>query len=199
MPAKTAATTETLSARDRLLQRAIEYLAERGVSDLSLRELAAGLGTSHRMLIYHFGSRDELVVEVVRAMEARERENLAGLLRSEDSPIDAVRKFWRHISDPALAPYQRLFFEVYGQALQGRPYAVALLDGIVDSWFDPMTTTLGEGEAPTDAARAESPRHCHRARLVARSPGDGGYRGRRRRVRAVPGPVRPAPGLSRAR
>ena len=28
--------------------------------------------------------------------------------------------WWKHISDPALWPNERLFFELYGQALQGR-------------------------------------------------------------------------------
>ena len=39
---------------------------ERGISDLSLRELAAAIGTSHRMLIHHFGSKEGLWVEVMR-------------------------------------------------------------------------------------------------------------------------------------
>jgi hypothetical protein len=50
-----------------------------------------------------------------------------------------MRAWWRHISDPSLWPNERLFFEVYGQALQGRPHTGALLDGIVDSWLGPIT------------------------------------------------------------
>ena len=45
---------------------AMEYVAEHGVGDLSLRGLAAALGTSHRMLSYHFGSREGLLIEVIR-------------------------------------------------------------------------------------------------------------------------------------
>ena len=54
--------------RERLLAGAIEHVAEHGVGNLSLRGLAAALGTSHRMLIYHFGSRDGLLIEVIRAV-----------------------------------------------------------------------------------------------------------------------------------
>ena len=50
-----------------------------------------------------------------------------------------MRSWWQHISDPALWPNERLFFEIYGQALQGRPNATALLDDIVDSWLDVAT------------------------------------------------------------
>jgi AcrR family transcriptional regulator len=135
--------TDIETPKAKLLEAAIECVAQRGISDLSLRELAAALGTSHRMLIYHFGSKDGLLVEVVRTIEARERSNLAGLLASSRSPLDAARTFWKRLSDPALAPYERLFFEVYGQALQGHAYARPLLDGIVESWLDPVGIDAG--------------------------------------------------------
>ena len=45
----------TSQARDRLLDAAVEHALTKGIADLSLREIAAGIGTSHRMLIYHFG------------------------------------------------------------------------------------------------------------------------------------------------
>ena len=45
--------------------RAIDYVAANGIGDLSLRALAAALGTSHRMLIHHFGSKEGLWVAIV--------------------------------------------------------------------------------------------------------------------------------------
>ena len=45
--------------RRQLLEHAVGYLTDHGIGDISLRELAAALGTSHRMLIYHFGSISE--------------------------------------------------------------------------------------------------------------------------------------------
>ena len=47
----------TTDPRRRLLERAIDHVAAHGIADLSLRRLAEALGTSHRMLIHHFGSR----------------------------------------------------------------------------------------------------------------------------------------------
>ena len=44
---------------------------------------------------------------------------------------------WQHLSDPALWPNERLFFEMYGQALQARPHTVDFLDDIVESWLGP--------------------------------------------------------------
>src|SRR5215210_7590078 len=71
---------DTTSARERLLAAAMAHVAAHGVGDLSLRALAAALGTSHRMLIYHFGSREGLLIEVIRAVEDQQRAALAQLL-----------------------------------------------------------------------------------------------------------------------
>lgn len=142
-------------ARDRLLERAIAHIEQRGLSDLSLRELAAAIGSSHRMLIHHFGSREGLWVEVVRTVERRQREALAELLPEPTAdPAEAMRAWWRHISDPALWPNERLFFELYGQALQGRPGTTELLDGIVELWLEPAAAVYverGMGEAQARA------------------------------------------------
>jgi AcrR family transcriptional regulator len=48
------------SAKRQLLDAAIACVAANGIGDLSLRRLAAALGTSHRMLIFHFGSKEQL-------------------------------------------------------------------------------------------------------------------------------------------
>ena len=145
------------SPRDRLLARAIAHISQRGLSDLSLRELAAAIGTSHRMLIHHFGSKEGLWVEIVRAVEQRQRDMLGDLLPDPDAPFgEAMRVWWQHISDPSLWPNERLFFEIYGQALQGRPGTTELLDGIVDAWIEPaveINTALGM-DPPTARAMA---------------------------------------------
>ncbi len=143
--------------KQRLLDAAMDHVAAHGVSDLSLRQLAAALGTSHRMLIYHFGSKEGLLVEVVRTMEARQRAVLAGLDGDPGtSPADLSRELWRRLTDPASAPYERLFFEMYGQALQGRAGTVQLLDGIIDSWVDPVARSAEAEGVPPAAARAHA-------------------------------------------
>jgi AcrR family transcriptional regulator len=142
-------------ARERLLERAIDHISRRGLTDLSLRELAAAIGTSHRMLIHHFGGKEGLWVEVIRTVEARQRELMPDIAAAVvEDPAQATRDWWRHISDPSLWPNERLFFEVYGQALQGRPGTTELLDGIIDSWLDAITDIyVGQGLDP-DTARA---------------------------------------------
>src|SRR5690242_12297706 len=143
--------------RERLLAAAMDYVAEHGVGSMSLRGLAEALGTSHRMLIYHFGSRDGLLIEVIRTVEAQQRAALAQMLLDTDAPpAETMRRMWQRIADPSLWPNERLFFEIYAQALQGSPHAVPLLDGIVDLWVEPLTRIgVAQGQ-PEAQARAEA-------------------------------------------
>jgi AcrR family transcriptional regulator len=152
----TPAIPTTDDPRDRLLNAAVAHILEHGLGDLSLRELATAIGTSHRMLIYHFGSKEGLVVAVIQTVEEMQRVAFAELDTSSLSPADAMRAMWQRFTDPALGRLERLFFEIYGQALQGRPGAVDLLDGIVDNWVEPASQyAIARGAAP-ETARAEA-------------------------------------------
>ena len=145
------------SPKQRLLEGAIEYVAANGISDVSLRTLAAALGTSHRMLIFHFGSKERLWVEIVQTVEERQRELLTEIVPDPGRPVgDAMWAWWKHISDPSLWPNERLFYELYGQALQGRPHTVELLDGIVEDWLDPVTEINVSLGIPEPLARAHA-------------------------------------------
>jgi AcrR family transcriptional regulator len=145
------------SPKQRLLDGAIDYVAQHGLADVSLRTVASALGTSHRMLIHHFGSKEQLWVEIVRTVEARQRDILGQMVPEPDQPLaEAMRAWWKHISDPALWPNERLFFEVYGQALQGRPHTTELLEGIVEDWLGPATEINLSLGVPPELARAHA-------------------------------------------
>jgi AcrR family transcriptional regulator len=144
------------SPRDRLLAAAVDHILAHGLSDLSLRELAAAIGTSHRMLLYHFGSKEGLIVAVIRTVEDAQRAAFAALDTASLSPADAMRAMWARFTDPDLGPHERLFFEVYGQALQGRPGAVELLDGIIDLWVEPTARYAVDRGADLETARVDA-------------------------------------------
>jgi AcrR family transcriptional regulator len=138
-------------ARDEMLARCVAWFAEHGVGDTSLRTLATEVGTSHRMLIYHFGSREGLLAAVVETVEQGERDVLQRFLRDEPDPYAAGLRFWEHVADSA-ATFAPLYFELAGQAMQGRPWAAGLRDWLTDGWTDALTelwTRLGRnrGEA----------------------------------------------------
>jgi AcrR family transcriptional regulator len=143
--------------RQQLLDAAIEYVASHGLADLSLRALAAELGTSHRMLIFHFGSKEKLWVEIARTVEERQRAQLADMLPDTNRPTrEALWGWWKHISDRSLWANERLFFELYGQALQGRAHTGAFLDGIVDDWVEQVARASVDQGVPESTARAHA-------------------------------------------
>ncbi len=61
-----------LERRQALLDALVEEFAVRGIGDRSLRDVAAAVGTSHRMLLHHFGSREELLLAIVDEVERRQ-------------------------------------------------------------------------------------------------------------------------------
>ena len=143
----------TSQARDRMLASAVRYALDTGIADLSLRQLAAAIGTSHRMLIYHFGSREGLLAAVTQAVEEQQR---AALLGSGTATTHDARHAWQRLSDPKLWPQERLFFELYAHALRGRPGTEGFLDGIVESWVAPVAGALVKAGADERTARAEA-------------------------------------------
>jgi AcrR family transcriptional regulator len=145
----------TAAPRDRLLAAAVDHVLAHGLSDLSLRELAAAIGTSHRMLLYHFGSKEGLVVAIIRTVEQQQRDAFLAI-DPDATPADAMREMWRRFTTTALGPHERLFFEIYGQALQGRPGAVDMLDGVIDDWVAPATAYARARGADPDVARVDA-------------------------------------------
>src|SRR5215469_16076428 len=58
--------------RARLLDQAADYVLSHGLGDVTLRPLARALNTNARMLVYHFGSREGLMREVLSCVRERE-------------------------------------------------------------------------------------------------------------------------------
>lgn len=142
--------------RQQLLDAAIDHVAEHGLTDLSLRRLAGELGTSHRMLSHHFGSKEGLWVAIVREVELRQIAAM-GTVLDPSLPFDeAMRVWWRHISDPSMWPSERLFFEVYSHGLHGTGPTSEFLDGIVETWLGPATEQIMASGVPHAQARASA-------------------------------------------
>ena len=146
------------SGRDALLARALGHFAEHGVGDTSLRALAEAIGTSHRMLIYHFGSRDGLLAAVVDTVEQGARDLLARTVEeaaTDPDPFDAGMRYWHLVTEEALV-YGPLFFELTSHAMLGLPYAAELRERLVATWLDALTSMWEARDVPADEARVEA-------------------------------------------
>ena len=125
--------------RSDVLARAADYVLEQGLAGLSLRPLGKALGTSPRMLLYDFESKERLIHEVLAEIRRRE----AGLLEAEVRTLEDV---WAWIAAPEREPFLRLFFEVYVDGL-GRGEA----EPLVRDWLDFLRTSW---QPPVDEATA---------------------------------------------
>jgi len=137
--------------RDALLDKVMAYAAEHGLADKSLREIATGVGTSHRMLLYHFGSREGLLAAIVGAVEEQQRAVLEAL-SEEGDPAEVMLRLWEQVSQPALRPYVRLFFATVGLAVQGVPGTQALLDNLTTPWLEQGGEAARRLGVPVDPA-----------------------------------------------
>jgi AcrR family transcriptional regulator len=138
--------------RAELLERITDYVAANGLSELQLRPLAKAVGSSPRVLLYYFTSKEELVVEVLKVAGQRQRELFATLPRSDESYGDTLRAAWRVMSAPQNEALFRLYFECYGLALQDRTRFPGLLERAISVWLDFLTPSLlCNGYTKTDA------------------------------------------------
>ncbi|GAA2814432.1 TetR/AcrR family transcriptional regulator [Kribbella solani] len=140
-------------SRESLLAEAVGHFTANGVGDASLRSIASSIGTSHRMLIYHFGSREGLLAEVVRTVEQQQRDLLADVLATDLPIAEQSERFWRRVSESALV-YGPLFFELSAHAMQDLPYTEPLKADLINVWLPPLIDLCIRAGIPADAAPA---------------------------------------------
>ncbi|TGN65727.1 TetR/AcrR family transcriptional regulator [Nocardioides eburneiflavus] len=144
--------TDGRGSRREWADAATDYVLERGLIGLTLRPLAAALGTSDRMLIYRFGSKDSLVAEVLRTSNARATEYLSHLPPSE-GPKAAVRDLWAAVSHPAVDGCHRLYVEAAALRLFGQePYA-SIVRETNNEWRSTVVDHLTRSGLDAPAAR----------------------------------------------
>jgi AcrR family transcriptional regulator len=117
------------------LAAAADYVLANGLAGLSLRPLAAVLGTSPRMLLYDFGSKQQLVGEVLAEIRRREERLL-------DADVHSLEDVWRWIAAPEREAFLRLFFEVYVDSMK-RGEATPF----VREWVDFLARRVDEATA----------------------------------------------------
>lgn len=113
--------------RERFLDGAVEQVLRNGIGTLSLRPLAAALGTSDRMLLYYFGTRDALLAAILDHVGTSLMTGMTTALpHGRVRPDRLLAAMWTLATDPANDPPLRLYLEVLGLASARRePFASA--------------------------------------------------------------------------
>ena len=141
--------------RGRLLSAVVAHFAEHGIGDTSLRGVAEAVGTSHRMLIYHFGSREGLLVEVTRVVEARQRSVMTATYDTDLPPLEAAAVYWERTVEATLR-YGPLFFELAAHATQGKEHAEPLRRELIGAWLPSVTELCRAIGIPEDQAETHA-------------------------------------------
>jgi AcrR family transcriptional regulator len=121
--------------RAELLDAAVDYVCRHGLAELSLRPLAKAVGSSPRVLLHYFESKENLVVEIVAQGRARQQAMMAKLKLTDLAPRELARTLWREWSKPQWEALTRLSFEVYVLALQNRSRFPGFLDRSINDWL----------------------------------------------------------------
>jgi AcrR family transcriptional regulator len=107
--------------KNALLSDLADHVLAHGLNTASLRPLAAAAGTSDRMLIYHFGSKDQLIAALLEYLAARMAAGLDGAmpparLATEE---ELLRKVLQLMRSDAFQPYNRVWLDIIAAAAQG--------------------------------------------------------------------------------
>jgi len=149
--------------KEELLERAYQYALEHGLADMSLRPLAAAIGSSPRVLLFLFGSKDGLVSELLARARSDELAFLAEA--TAGGPTDlaaAVDATWRWLAADQVRPLLTLWTEAYARSLaepEG-PWSGFAVRSVAD-WLDVLRL------APRTSPEPESDRSAETGRTLA--------------------------------
>lgn len=130
--------------RHELLDAVVDYTVEHGLSELSWRPVAAGLGVSPTTLVHHFGTKEHMLQAILERLRQRMFAATSDAVGSHPDLATAARAVWIRTSDPRRQAEFRLFFAVYGRALQAPHQFADFLDHVVSDWMN----SLREDQAP---------------------------------------------------
>jgi AcrR family transcriptional regulator len=141
-----------------LLNAAYDYALTNGLADFALRPMAKAIGTSPRVLLFLFGSKDGLT----RALLARARQDelaaLAALRAShqQSSLADSGRAIWAWLVAPSHRALLALWLEGYARSLLGEagPWERFAVETVRD-WLDLLASGQAAHRRRTEAGETE--------------------------------------------
>lgn len=139
--------------RSTLAGAATDYVLEHGLIGMSLRPLAAAIGTSDRMLLYHFRDKDDLVATVLRVSNDRSVAEIRALPASPGAHR-AVLDLWRVVSSPHQARCQRLYVEAAALGVLGREPFVEEVAQANELWLTALADHLAASGLGAEGRRA---------------------------------------------
>ena len=133
----------------RLLDLAADSLLNRGLHGLSLRPLASDLGVSPRTLLYHFGSKEKLIVEAIRHLRRRQpairkllEDPPTASTTASESISEMLGRLWDEARQPQSRPFLALYFELAALSVRDPATYRPLIRALDDDWIQAMRGQL---------------------------------------------------------
>jgi AcrR family transcriptional regulator len=156
---RVSATEKGRRQRAYALEQVIAYLLSEGLEETGLRRLAQAAGTSDRMLIYYFGSKEALLREAFSALSDALLAQLdTQFPKAQYSPKKLKKISLALADDPAARGTLKLWFELLGRSLRPNAPLKVQAQQLATRWESWLATKLPEdrrSEAPTLFAEIE--------------------------------------------
>jgi len=134
--------------KQELLEKCLAAAIEVGVLDCSINAIATRIGTSGRMLVYHFGSKQELERQLISLLEMRLRNQLwtfqSVSLEKADSLTEPLLEIWSHLTSPQMRGLLKLAMELNQRAIQGDLETQSFLERETQQWIDSLSNLTND-------------------------------------------------------
>lgn len=137
-------------AKADLLGKVAAYVLARGLTDLSLRPLASAVSVSPRLLLYHFGSKENLITEVLTQI-FQQQAHLFTPPQHAATPAERLDTLWAQLTSPTMKPFLRSLFEVELRAMDGDQHYAQFATEALQGWLAIAAAHLTD--APTPISR----------------------------------------------
>jgi AcrR family transcriptional regulator len=132
--------------RAQILSASGRLVRQRGFTTTRLVDVAGELGLSAPLIVYHFGTKDELMAATLAAEASAELERLDRIVSSAAAPPTKVERIVRMSLGPASVPDWGLWIDAWGESLRS-PVMRRLLTELDERWQQAIGAVVTEGRA----------------------------------------------------
>ncbi len=168
-------------SKETLLPQLMAHVMAEGLAQASLRPLAKAAGTSDRMLIYHFGSKEALIADLLDHIAGVYAAMLDAALAAGPRPAtraELLAGLLAQNGDAAMQPFQMLWWEIVGGSARDLPGFRSAAQAMVDKLLAWLEAQMPEGDPdPAGGARFLLAAVEGAAMLAAVGHGETAYQG----------------------
>lgn len=132
--------------REELLRAAVEQIEARGVACVRIGDIAAALGVSNALVLYHFSTKEKLVAAAFTHAAECDLERLAAMMRRRTTAVRRLRAALRWYAPTGPAKIWRLWIEAWAAALR-EPALREVARDLDRRWKAALTEVIAEGVA----------------------------------------------------